>query len=264
MKCAIVYVLDETYIKYLKHSLYSLLFNNSKHNFDIIFFYDTEATLIKIKNIIKQYKNNFLYKPVPISSYTKTLNNYNPYYRLEIFTLEEYDKILYLDCDTIICKDISEIFYNNIDFGAVKYLYNTEYFYKIFNLKNFFNAGVLLIGKKYLNQDTYINLLNKLHFERKKYNQLRGNEPFFNSEFNTLYTPLPYIYNATPYTTNYDNLKNASIVHLQGFLKYFYDLKSLSKFKKSYEFNEFKNCLETETSFNLIARVFLKIKKYII
>ena len=152
--------MDSSYIEYLKYSLSSLLINNSNKSFDIVFFYDTEKTLESLQTLAKNYNCNFIYKAVTINDYIKSANKYNPYYRLEIFTLDKYDKILFLDCDTIICKNVEELFYTDIDFGAVKYIYNTEYFYKQYNLKNYFNAGVLLIGKKYLNKDT--NLQNKI------------------------------------------------------------------------------------------------------
>ena len=71
------------------------------------------------------------------------------YYRfLASKILSQYEKILYLDCDIIIQKDISKLFNINLDnvsFAAVPHLY--------FKGKKDINSGVMLINTKEFNEN---------------------------------------------------------------------------------------------------------------
>jgi lipopolysaccharide biosynthesis glycosyltransferase len=273
MKFAAVYVLNINYLNFFKYSLNSLLFNNIKNTFDIVLFYDTAETLENLKLITSMYNYNFIFKEINKNNY-KINRYYNPYYRLEIFTLEEYDKILYLDCDTIICNEIDELFIKNIDFGAVKYFFYLDYYIRQFNIENYFNAGVLLIGKKYLNQANYSSMLLKLNSEKDTTNPLlhrfdqssENEEPFINYCFNDINVPLPSIYNSSIYTSSFEDIRDIKIIHLQGISKFLYNLKTLStkeRKKNLYLIKRLTNDKRFNINFNIIAKIYIKIKKYI-
>lgn len=78
----------------------------------------------------------------------------NTYYTLDVFLLSEYDRIVFLDMDLIVLGDISELFTDSCDFGAC-YGYNA----KADELRTDFNSGVFSVSKKWLNKDTYKQLL---------------------------------------------------------------------------------------------------------
>ena len=61
----------------------------------------------------------------------------------------EADKIIFLDADLLCLGDISYLLNCDIDIGMAKEINRPCY-----------NAGVIVIGKKYLNKETYNNLLN--------------------------------------------------------------------------------------------------------
>jgi lipopolysaccharide biosynthesis glycosyltransferase len=73
--------------------------------------------------------------------------DYNCAYRFEIFTLSEYNKILYIDCDFLIQNDITQVFKLKSNFGAVKAAED----YMAQGDKRF-NAGLLLIDNMYLSK----------------------------------------------------------------------------------------------------------------
>ena len=76
------------------------------------------------------------------------------YYKLGVYSYDEYDQLFMFDTDMIVMKNIGELFEKKIDFGAVGR-------YDPINdrIINDFNGGLIVIGKKYLNQKTYQELL---------------------------------------------------------------------------------------------------------
>lgn len=78
--------------------------------------------------------------------------------------LSDYDKVLYLDCDTIILKDLTELF--NIDINeyyaaAVKdYIgYEIDHWAERLGIKDYFNSGVMLLNTKILRENKIKELL---------------------------------------------------------------------------------------------------------
>lgn len=72
--------------------------------------------------------------------------------------LPNYDKILYIDSDTIITSDLSELFNTDIETvyaGVVEDMYSTliKPEHKNFNVDKFFNTGVLLLNAKKLRDE---------------------------------------------------------------------------------------------------------------
>lgn len=83
----------------------------------------------------------------------ETLNKTIPeangsYLKFEVFSLEEYDRVLFLDSDLLILQDISELLEMDCDFGACRDLLIEQ-----------FNSGVMSIGKKYLGEDKVNDLI---------------------------------------------------------------------------------------------------------
>lgn len=112
---------------------------------------------------------------------------------------ENYDKILYLDGDTIINGDLSELYATDItDYyaGVVKDLY-LEFIqeYKKHNLESYFNAGVILYNLKKIREEGIDEKLNskeileftkkQVFFEQDTYNLVLGRKvKFLHPKFN--------------------------------------------------------------------------------
>jgi len=216
MQYAIVYVFDKTYIKYFELSLYTLLLNNNEDNFEIVILYTNIEDIKDIENITKIYKKKIIFKQILYKNYLKNKYAFNPFYRLDLFTLNNYKKIIFLDCDTLIVKNIYSLFLSNISFGACKYNTNSK------NDKNYFNAGVLIIDKHYLSDNVYKALLEKMPYyeeEEKLLNNYFKNDVFF----------IEPKYNCSIFTSNDFNLDSTYIYHFVSYTKQIYNIKQFLK-----------------------------------
>lgn len=74
---------------------------------------------------------------------------FGDYTKYEIFSIESENKIIFLDSDTLILGNIDHLIDFKEDFGAVRELYIDQH-----------NTGVMVIGKKYLNQQITNDLIN--------------------------------------------------------------------------------------------------------
>lgn len=195
----IVFASDNTYAPYLAVLMKSIMENASKnYNYEFLVLETRISKLSKdrIEGMFKDYKNltiKFVNPSNVIKGIKFPTNSYyteETYYRLccqSIFS--NYEKILYIDVDTIVLRDISELFNINIDgylLGATlnagtiphahnnmpirgvnwrDYLLNTL---KIKNVDGYFQAGVLLIN---------IPEITKFDLQRKALEKLKTIKP---------------------------------------------------------------------------------------
>jgi len=185
----IFYACDDAFAKYCAVSIKSLITNSSKdYNYKIYILHTTISDNMKIhfdslsteQHLIEFFDvSEFLDKiknELPIRHYySKTT-----YYRLfiaEQFT--QYDKAIYLDSDTIVEGDISEMYnydVSNYYLGACHEqvmiqvdVYGT-YVEEVLGISrhNFFNAGILLINCKAFREqkvlEQFITLLHEYNF----------------------------------------------------------------------------------------------------
>ena len=171
MRIDICLTCDENYIPYMGASMVSILKNSGDND---IYFHliidniseDNKNKLISLKKIKKCeiifYHNLDLNRYKILFEKTNNKLYWSPacYYRLEIPNLiKDVDKILYLDCDIIVRKDISELF--NIDISefylaAVTHPVNIDHFKTRIGLTindKYFCAGMLLINNKLFIED---------------------------------------------------------------------------------------------------------------
>ncbi len=165
-----------------------------------------------------------------------------------------YDKILYLDSDTIVTGDLSAFFNTDIEncyAGVVKDCVGEIIFnyHKKLNLKNYFNAGIMLLNIKKMREE---NLKEKLNnnlnlnadgcFEQDAFNVVFGDyvkylHPDYNfmtSNFKLLQSTVRKFYNT--------NAINPLIVHYTHFKPWEFDNIKYSKlWKKYYNMSSYKN-----------------------
>ena len=186
----IFFAVDNGYIPFLAVALKSMLKNAStKYNYDIKILYTNISEENKQK-ILKYETNNAKIEFVDLDLYIEELQEKfytrdyytkTTYYRLLIPNLyTQYDKAIYLDSDIVVLGDISELYNQDVEnklVGAVpdgsvrKIKEFSDYVEKVvgmFDYKNYFNAGVLLMNLKEMRefefQSKFLYLLENIKF----------------------------------------------------------------------------------------------------
>lgn len=179
MKLVVVYSSDNNYSQHTGVSIVSLLDNN-KHFDDIhIYVIDNEISKDnkeKLNNIIKCYKRKITF--INFNEYKCMLKlnmqwdiSISSYARLFISSMlpEEFDKVLYFDCDTVIVDKVDELWNTDMSEYYVAGVADTvsstiKSAVGISTAENYINAGMLLINlKKWREdniQDKFINFIN--------------------------------------------------------------------------------------------------------
>lgn len=181
-KQAIMYSIDSNYAKYCAVSIRSLLANRDNSiPLDIVVVHQNvqEYILRKIKLCEEQSVNIRFFnindivskeelETLPTKKYW-SLATYFRFFVGDIFS--EYERVLYLDSDTIVCDSIDQILNVSlkqdevlaacIDIGMMRYLQDANWqFYarnklKINNLENYFQAAVILFDIKKYNAEEF-------------------------------------------------------------------------------------------------------------
>lgn len=164
----VVYASDENFLKQTYVSIYSVLVNR-KENYFIKFFILVPQECLQI-----EYDANWNYEQYSIEyihiseEYFKNVNmmiqhiTKPTYYRLLIPNiLPMYERCIYLDGDTICCKDICELYKRNLgdnflaaSMGAML-SFDEEYLKRVLDVENaqyYINAGVLVMNLKQMRQ----------------------------------------------------------------------------------------------------------------
>lgn len=116
--CYVTLVSSEEYLK--PALILNLSFINANSKFPLLLMITEDIFNENIKNILK--KENILYKVIPVLTYAektlltiekehpenKTLKNTAS--KLNIFNLDEYDKIIYVDADSVIFQNVDSLF----------------------------------------------------------------------------------------------------------------------------------------------------------
>lgn len=215
MKC-IVSIINEEYSYPFQVMLTSLVTNNPNLSCDYIVMYGGKISDLTIKNIKNIYSNvKFVQIKNEFISYDKLLNyrteqwlnrDYSVFSRFEIFNLNEYNKLIYIDVDTIIVNDINYLLNECND--------DECYAVKRENGRGF-NAGVMVINKK----ESFDIYKNKCLHIINKIDSVNGNQIIFNKCFENLINYIDCRYNLTTlYSETHTHLKNntAVILHYPG------------------------------------------------
>ncbi len=177
----VLFCLNKSYIQHLIVLLTSILENNKGIFFDFYIFStdfsDSEKELLN--NVQKKYENcAFNHQTVA----KKTLKNFKivdkerqdisleTYYRyLAPQLITKYDKLLYLDTDTIVDGDLTPLWETDLEdcyFGGVpeRCLYQKRYVFDKLKFSRddlYINAGMLLMNLKKMREDNFVDLFLK-------------------------------------------------------------------------------------------------------
>ncbi|MDR0408582.1 MAG: glycosyltransferase family 8 protein [Campylobacteraceae bacterium] len=192
----VVFSSDDNYAPYLGVCIKSLIGHSTPFNNYEIFIIDggisknhkNQISSMEIKNIsikfidIKPFLENIDLSIFSLNSHF-TINTYYRFFMPKIFS--NYDKLIYLDCDMLILKDVKELFDIDIDdnyLGVTRDIYviysaaknnftQSDYYCKILGLKkheNYFNAGCMICNMKKMREDNLTEKLIKKLCEIKK------------------------------------------------------------------------------------------------
>ncbi|MBR5515172.1 MAG: 1-acyl-sn-glycerol-3-phosphate acyltransferase [Clostridia bacterium] len=163
----IFYASDDNFVKYTIVSLHSMIKNASKDHFYHVYILHTDISEESKEQVYALENENFVITFEDVSDYLRSIAEKLPlrdyyskttYYRLfiaEMFT--ELDKALYIDSDTVIQGDISELYFTEIgeaylaachEQAMVQVNEYGTYVEKVIGVSryNFFNAGILVIN----------------------------------------------------------------------------------------------------------------------
>ncbi len=185
----VVYASDDNYYQFLGVSIRSIIDTGSKNNLYKIFVLNNGISL-EGKNALKKMEcENLTVDFVEVGKFVEDIEQefcvrdyYSKaiYYRIFIPDLfPEYEKIIYLDCDVILRKDIAELFDVNIeneivaaipDEAVQTYPVMQAYTKNFLGIegKNYFNSGVLVINckkyKEYKVCERFVKTIKRIKF----------------------------------------------------------------------------------------------------
>lgn len=200
----IVYITDNNYVEYAGVSITSLFKNKRKEtNYKVyvltVNVFENNINLLKsISPYIEIIPYENKYNNLQLNNKRLTPATFLKADISNIFT--NYDKVIYLDCDTTVEKDLTDFF--NIDInkfyaGAVKdlWLHDPLYATKLpVKIETYFNAGVMLLNCKKIRQDNIYEKLVSLYNDGEL-NDL-GDQNAFNICFNNHIKVLSPVFNA--------------------------------------------------------------------
>lgn len=203
----IVLSTDKNYLVYMSVTISSIIKNSDhKKNYDIIIFTD-EISNDNERRIISQIKNksNFSIRFFNINDYIDKIDlsifkvrehfTIAAYYRFFIpKIMSEYKKVVYLDCDLVINKDIAELYKIELEdnyLGAVASLGSISSYHrgefkhyfedilKILDPNQYFNSGVMVFNIPKMIED---NIFDKLILKLKSIeNPIYVDQDIFNA-----------------------------------------------------------------------------------
>ena len=166
MKLNIAYAPDDKYINQTIVSMVSAIENNKEHEIEFIIIYSklSEKNINKL-NSINGCKLRLLqvdetiFTSLPLSHWVTV----QAWFRIKLPDMcQDLDKILYLDCDTLILGNLEELFNTNLEgkyFAGVKDVWGVEKYCKRLNMHSgvYVNSGMLLFNAKYCREENFFN-----------------------------------------------------------------------------------------------------------
>ena len=172
-------VITKNYVEYLKVFCKSILKHNPYFDEDYIVFYESGNISPEDKIELLNVYQKFIFKEVPLDNYNLLDSNHFvgtnyskkirrfAYYRLEMFNLQQYERVIYFDVDMVVIRTLDALFSMKFDSGIIacedllvkhKKLKSKEYFEKHHKVQ----GGVIVVGKECLSGKVYQDLIKTL------------------------------------------------------------------------------------------------------
>ena len=228
----IFFATDDNYLPFLSVTLESI-WENSSHEYDYEMYVLHSGVRSEYEEKILRYnKEGFHISFVDVTEKLATILEHlhmrdyytcTTYFRVFIAGMfPQYDKAIYLDCDTVVLGDISALYNydlgNNLLGGAPCEGVNCFDVYKRYvsevdglNPDYFFNAGVLLMNLKGFREEGFYEQFAEL-LKRYKF-QVIQDEDYLNVLCQDRVLRLPRAWNKSPVASDYLSRKDLRIVH---------------------------------------------------
>lgn len=156
---ALVVMLNKKHLSGFKVFFESFLFFNKWFHYDVVIL-DIDLTLDIRNEIQLLFKDTtFKFKKINFDNYKNMNFSKTPdrlkvtFYKIDVFSLYEYSRLVFIDVDTVVLGNLSELFNCSEPFAAVK-----VYIEKIDILGEEFNSGVFVINNP--NEKMYKEILD--------------------------------------------------------------------------------------------------------
>lgn len=211
MRIALATMMDDNFLIGFKAFIKSFLYHNP--------WFDYEFLILDVglsensKAEIKEYYKNVLFRKIDYDKYrevnfertNKKLQK--TYYTLDVFNQCDFDRIVFIDMDTVVLADISFLFECPAGLAAVQ-----AYDFKQDKMRQSINSGVFVVNREYINGDTYRRLIR---IARRGY--AMPDQKVINKFFNDKIDFLPKAYNVEKrmlHTQDFkDDLIDIKILH---------------------------------------------------
>ncbi len=291
MKINICFTTDNNYISNLSRTLCSILSNANKTDTFDIFILESNISNDNKNKFLKFFNNEFC--KINFVNINTNLFNKFPNYKfcphipkmgysrlLIADLLNDIDKIIYLDCDTLVLSSLKDLFETDIEgyyLAAAEdtgQIFNSKFFGSFYeNFTTYINSGVLLINLKLWRQN---NILPTLFdsIEQNKETFLFGDQDAINFVFNGKIKIIDFSYNfqvcafnikkllpKTIKTCLKETLINPKIIHYSTNEK---PWNSHTRLKKYYLKYEYINPFRTENFLKIKAKSFIYFIRHMI
>jgi lipopolysaccharide biosynthesis glycosyltransferase len=201
----IVFITDNNFVLPTSVAITSLILNKHRETVYKVYIMITDDVSLENRKKLTSYKAENVFIELMVCS-TEHISNHLDYQHVSKHCLlkfdipdlfPQYDKILYLDGDILVKKDLLELYNANLndyflagvsDISIVK---DFGYFNKL-NLPDYFNAGILLLNAKLLRDEKIRDLLYK---ERESPNYCYVDQDVWNMVCKDKILWLPFKYN---------------------------------------------------------------------
>jgi lipopolysaccharide biosynthesis glycosyltransferase len=223
MNTALLFALNDNFILSMKVFLLSLIETNPWFQGDILLLSDGNLSDENIRSVKLLYKHIKVLQPKK-NDYvgckpTTEQWGYNLFYRFDVFEMGGlgYDRIIIMDSDMVVLKDISELFDYDYDFGSCKKHLGIPEIGpndpKVRD-KERFNCGLMSISKNILRpyyKDKLIRIASRQSWS--------SDQPVFNICFEDTVKYLPQEFNVVSSIATEKMLQSANIIQYHGFTK---------------------------------------------
>lgn len=267
----IVYMSDKKYLPYMAVSINSAIKNKkptSYYEFHIIAKDFAPQDIKLLKGITSENIGINIYNAKELKlDYTHLGRFKNFTVSLQKLFISDYlpdlDKVLYLDADTLVQKDLNKLYHtdiSNVYVGASKdgLMYQYPEHIKEIGLEwrnYYFNSGVMLLNLKKIREDSVVK--KSIRYFHSHY-EVFGDQDVLNVVFGDKIKPISYLYNCNStffeerdnaflseffgevvLPTNIDTYKNATILHFAGYKPWtkWFDNNYLKQLWNSYAYD---------------------------
>ncbi len=180
MKVAFAVSCNNLYTNCLVALLKSIAKNDKDFNYD---FYVIDSGLSsENKDRINSLYANIIFKEYDESTYMKYLKTNLKYRSIEMFNIKGYDKVIQLGADCLLLNPVTNLVKEECNIGMPREKLRND----------MFSSGIMIIGKKYLNEETYLSLLQADYSHVKMF----GNDmKLYNCYFKGDIREINYYYN---------------------------------------------------------------------